>query len=198
MDFPDEVTLEIFDKTNLEDLPNLCNSNAYYRGICNQEFWERKFRQEQTFLVNVQNNPRDWVNELLHSKASMEKARTIFSDFKAGRIYPPQPNYHEDSILLDLNAVNTVAIFPDFLDKNNINSLLLYSRVADDEIKRGGQIIIRNRHNPLILFEAYTRGDRLLDYSKILTEDQTLYLLFLFCYYSLKFYNVYGEIIYDN
>ena len=197
MDLPDELTLEIFDKASLDDLVNLCNSSAYYRGICDQEFWERKFDLNQTFLVNKQSNPRDWANELLHSIASMEKARTILSAFQEDRIYEKAPGdpFQEDSILVDFNSVNTVGIFPDFLDKKKLNSLLLYSRVRDDEEDRGGQIILRDHLQPKIIFETYT-DDQARVYEKRLTEDQTLYLLFLFCYYKMRLYDVQGNLIY--
>ncbi|SPN78859.1 F-box domain-containing protein [Brazilian cedratvirus IHUMI] len=198
MDIPDELTLEIFDKASLEDLVNLCNTNSYYRGICNREFWERKFAQNQTFLVNPQSNPGDWANELLHSIASIEKARTILSDFQANIIYVKNPGdlYEEDAILTDFNNVNTVDIFPDFLDKKKINSLLLYSRVRHDEERRGGQIVLRNHLQPTIIFETYTE-DNVRAYEKRLTEDQTLYLLFLFCYYNMRLYDVHDKTLYE-
>lgn len=198
MDIPDELTLEIFDKASLEDLVNLCNSSAYYRGICNQKFWEDKFRENQTFLVNPQSNPRDWANELLHSIASMEKARNIFADFKADRIYTRDPGdpYKEDALLVDFNSMDTVDIFPDFLDKRKINSLLLYSRVRHDEERRGGQIIIRDHLQPKIIFETYTI-DNIRAYEERLTNDQTLYLLFLFFYYNKRLYDVHDKTLHE-
>lgn len=199
MDIPDELTLEIFNKASLEDLVNLCNSSAYYRGICNQRFWEDKFRQNQTFLLHPQSNPRDWANELSHSIVSMERARTIFADFKAGRLPAPMrgdPLGH-DTILIHFSNIQNVDIFPDFLDKRRINSLLLYSRVRHDEEHLGGTIALTNPSNPTILFETFTELGQPREYRQTLTDEQTLYLLFIFTYYIIKLIDAAGVQMYD-
>nr|WIL04881.1 hypothetical protein Cduv_401 [Cedratvirus duvanny] len=200
MDVPDELVLDIFNRTDLEDLVNLCNSSPYYRSLCDLRFWQSKFRENQTFLVQEQNNPRDWVNELKHSINCMGRAKAVFERFKGNEIYSSAEDElsfvpDEDSILVDLNSVNIVDIFPDFLDNQKINSLL-YSRVRHDEDERGGQIIIRNRFNPKVVFETYTIEDKTREYEKTLTDDQTLYLFFLFYYYGVRLYNVNDETIY--
>lgn len=190
MDIPDELTLEIFDRASLDDLVNLCNTSAYYRGICNREFWERKFVQNQTFLLHPQSNPRDWANELLHSIISMERARTVFENFKI------ESSGH-DSILVYSNSIQSADIFPDFLDKKKINSLLLYSRIRHDEENVGGDIRIEDPDNPTFVFEVYTGLGQTKEYRQSLTDEQALYLVFLFFYYVLKVTDIDGQEIYD-
>ncbi|SHO33451.1 Hypothetical protein BQ3484_383 [Cedratvirus A11] len=161
-------------RDNLDEVVKLCNAGNMgylYRSMYNHKYWERQFENNRTFLVRKQNNAADWANELLHSVTCVQKARTIFSNFKG---------LGKDPILTYLNSVNTSDIFPDFLDRHRINSLLLYSRVRHDEGESIGRIILKNDPSPKIIFEVGTRK-----YKEKLTDDQTFYLLFLFCYYAL-------------
>ncbi|QIN54490.1 hypothetical protein [Cedratvirus kamchatka] len=94
-------------RDSLDEVVKLCNSYLY-RSMYDHKFWERQFKENRTFLMRKQNNATDWANELLYSVACMKKARTIFSDFQNGK----------DCVVMDLNSVNKVDIFPDFLDDN--------------------------------------------------------------------------------
>ncbi|SHO33519.1 Protein containing conserved membrane protein of uncharacterised function [Cedratvirus A11] len=192
-DIPAEIEQTIIGVTELDDLVNLCETNSYYRGLCkDDEFWERKFRHEQTFIVNKQTNPRDWINELKHSIHCKSKANTILADFSSFS------STYKQFLIVDFNFVNTTDIFPDFLDKKRINSLLLFSRTRQDAEKRGGQIIIdKHQGQPVIEFQTYTEQNGMLTYVVDPTEKQLFYIFFLFCYYSVRMYDDHGQTIYN-
>nr|WIL04880.1 hypothetical protein Cduv_400 [Cedratvirus duvanny] len=158
-------------RDSLDEVVKLCNSYLY-RSMYDHKFWERQFKENRTFLMRKQNNATDWANELLYSVACMKKARTIFSDFQNGK----------DCVVMDLNSVNKVDIFPDFLDGQQIHSILLCSRANE----RTGQIILKNHLHPKIVFEALDNHNKKRKYNQKLTDDQTFYLLFLFCYYGIR------------
>nr|WIL03454.1 hypothetical protein Cplu_404 [Cedratvirus plubellavi] len=155
----------------LDEVVKLSDTSYLYRNMYNHKFWEGQFKENRTFLVRKQTSATDWANELLHSIACMKRARTIFADFKSGK----------DSIPVSFNSVNTTDIFPDFLEHREIHGLLLYSRVRRDEGESTGEITIKDHLCPKIIFEVGTRK-----YKEKLTDDQTFYLLFLFCYYGMR------------
>ena len=181
MALPPEVQEKILLESDPENLIQLCAVNTAYHQLCESgSFWRERFRREGLPLITPQMFLLDWVNEYRHTVDSINKARAIMSKFP------------EDGVYISMNTVNTPDIFPEYAQRNVLRSFLAQSRVNADTIDRS------QFHGLIILFKDKETSKMFLIYhfeivgtvhGIPLNIERSIYMLFLFFYYSLQPYD---------
>nr|WIL04952.1 hypothetical protein Cduv_472 [Cedratvirus duvanny] len=200
MDLPTELEEKIFLELSITDLLQACSSSVNSRKVCGDSiFWKRKFAKDDLPLIYPRESVSGWILEYKVSKIAQLREEHYIEEINQGSF-----------VQIPLLEINDVNILPDFLNKKLLRAIRVKEvYINNTNLKYGRKlpnffsVLTPFTDKGLTFFLAKEDGEYIFQikgfYTKILTEEQMRFLLYILCYYDIGLdYRVPKEVLLEE
>lgn len=171
---PTEILLETIQYSDIDTIVNICTANSLKLKICDNQFFIKKFKNDQLPILHQHRHFNKWVKEYRLAKAAQLEAIKLIKMYTM---------YH-------LNGVATILVHFIKKDKYDIASTMKIFNILNEKNPYGREYYMEIVYNGNWYCNMKTHdrmaGPRNDILNKKLTDDQVLYVITLSILMNLK------------